>query len=122
MCPFCEPDDTHIFATSALAYALWDAYPVSAGHALLLPKRHVEQFFDLTLEEKAALFHLLDAAREVLRERYRPDAFNVGINVGLAAGQTVQHAHVHLIPRYQGDVEDPRGGVRGVIPKKRLYP
>jgi diadenosine tetraphosphate (Ap4A) HIT family hydrolase len=105
-----------------LAYARFDRYPVTPGHLLLIPRRHVASYFDCTEEEMRALWALVEAGRRVLIARYAPDGFNVGINVGEAAGQTVMHVHVHLIPRYQGDVPNPRGGVRGVIPERQSYP
>jgi diadenosine tetraphosphate (Ap4A) HIT family hydrolase len=99
----------------------YDRYPVSEGHVLVVPFRHVPDFFDLNREEQSALLGLLTRARVSLPFNRPPDGFNVGINVGTAAGQTVMHAHVHLIPRYAGDVPDPRGGVRFVIPQKAKY-
>ena len=101
--------------------ALWDGFPVSPGHALVVPQRHVAGWFDATREERAALLDALDVAKAVVERRHRPDGWNVGVNVGRAAGQTVFHLHVHLIPRYDGDVEDPRGGVRHVLPGKADY-
>jgi len=91
------------------------------GHLLLLPYRHVADFFDATDAEQAALLALVREAKHLLDGRFRPDGYNVGVNVGEAAGQTVMHLHVHVIPRYAGDVEDPRGGVRGAIPERRVY-
>ena len=91
------------------------------GHLLILPRRHVAGFFDASANERAALIELLDAGKALLDERYRPDGYNIGVNVGAAAGQTVLHLHVHLIPRYRGDVAEPRGGVRGVIPARQNY-
>ncbi len=100
---------------------VWDAYPVSPGHALLLPRRHVATFFEASRDEQSALLAALDAARAIIDERRRPDGYNIGINHGAAAGQTIFHLHVHLIPCYSGDVTDPRGGVRFVIPNKANY-
>ena len=125
-CPFCrlapEPSPGSS-GSSALVFALRDRYPVSPGHTLLIPRRHIPTWFEATKEEQLAL---LDAVREVKEELDReldppPDGYNVGFNVGEAAGQTVMHLHVHLIPRYRGDMEDPRGGVRGVIPERQKY-
>jgi diadenosine tetraphosphate (Ap4A) HIT family hydrolase len=99
-----------------LLRALWDAFPVSEGHLLLVTRRHVPIWFEATEEERHALTQALDQARSLIETRHHPDAFNIGINGGEAAGQTIPHLHVHLIPRYQGDVEDPTGGVRHVIP------
>jgi diadenosine tetraphosphate (Ap4A) HIT family hydrolase len=120
-CPFCNPSPDAVLAENALAYARPDAFPVTPGHTLLIPFRHFSSFFEATHEERAALFDLADRCRELLAERYRPDGWNIGVNVGAAAGQTVMPLHLHLIPRYDGDVPDPRGGVRGVIPEKRGY-
>ena len=98
-----------------------DNYPVSEGHTLIIPKRHVDSFFDLQAIEKAAILQLLDEAKETLDEEFSPDGYNIGINDGAAAGQTVMHVHVHLIPRYRDDTEDPRGGVRWIFPGKAKY-
>lgn len=121
-CPFCDPQPAErIFYEDELTQGLWDSFPVSPGHALVVPRRHVATWFDATAEEQAALTRALSVARDIVAERHRPDGYNVGINVGEAAGQTVFHLHVHLIPRYSGDVADPRGGVRHVIPSKGNY-
>jgi diadenosine tetraphosphate (Ap4A) HIT family hydrolase len=105
-----------------LAVALRDEYPVSRGHALIVPRRHVRSWFDATENERAALLELVDRIRERLEASARkPDGYNIGINDGEAAGQTVWHLHIHLIPRYHGDVDDPRGGVRHVIPGRGNY-
>ncbi|HKK30159.1 MAG TPA: HIT family protein, partial [Alphaproteobacteria bacterium] len=99
----------------------WDRYPVSPGHALLVPRRHVAGWFDASQEEQQALVAALEAAKRKIEKEHRPDGYNIGVNIGEAAGQTVDHLHVHLIPRYQGDIADPRGGVRHVIPAKAGY-
>jgi len=119
-CPFCNPED--IVFENSLAYAKMDAFPVSPGHMLIFPKRHVPDFFFLNDEEKSAIFLLLDEAKLYLDTKYHPDGYNIGINCGEAAGQTIFHVHIHLIPRYKGDVPNPRGGVRGIIADKRDYP
>lgn len=105
------------------AFALWiyDSFPVSPGHSLIIPTRHVGSFFDISDEEKMAMLALLDRAQSTVSRERRPSGYNIGINDGQAAGQTVPHLHLHLIPRYEGDVEDPRGGVRWVIPAKADY-
>ena len=100
---------------------LWDGFPVSPGHALLVPRRHVATWFDATDDERAELLAGIEHAREAIERRHGPAGFNVGMNLGEAAGQTVPHLHVHVIPRYTGDVEDPRGGVRWVVPSKAAY-
>ena len=120
-CPFCPPEPDRVFWEGALVVALWDGFPVSAGHALLVPKRHVPDWFAATADEQRDLIEGLAHVRSVIRARHGPDGFNIGVNVGAAAGQTVFHLHVHVIPRYLGDVEDPRGGVRHVIPGKGRY-
>lgn len=95
--------------------AFADGFPASPGHTLVIPRRHVASYFECTAEEKSALWGVVERVRDVLIERHGPDGFNVGFNAGAAAGQTVHHAHVHVIPRYRGDVLDPRGGVRHAV-------
>jgi diadenosine tetraphosphate (Ap4A) HIT family hydrolase len=108
-------------AENELAVAFKDAFPVNPGHTLIVPKRHVEGLFDLDPGELAALWSLLPEVQQRLEARHSPAGYNIGVNVGEAAGQTVEHVHVHLIPRYAGDVEDPRGGVRWVVPVRAAY-
>ena len=118
-CVFCQMKD--YILENELAYAIYDKYPVGKGHMLFIPKRHVKDFFDITKEEREAIFELIDEGKKLLDKKYSPDSYNVGINCGEYAGQTVMHVHVHLIPRYIGDMKDPTGGVRGVIPEKMKY-
>ncbi len=121
-CPFCAPEaERELLTESATAYAILDKYPVSAGHALIIPKKHLSSYFDLSTHTKTACWLMVDRVRMLLAERFHPDGFNVGINVGATAGQTVPHVHIHLIPRYENDVENPTGGVRHVIPEKGNY-
>ena len=120
-CPFCAPEQSRIFAQDSLAVSLWDGYPVSPGHALIIPRRHIPSWFDATHQEQVALLAMVTTAKAVIDAQHRPDGYNIGINSGAAAGQTVFHLHIHLIPRYIGDVDDPRGGVRHVIPAKAKY-
>jgi ATP adenylyltransferase len=121
-CPFCHPAaEREILSESATVYALLDKYPVSKGHALIIPKQHIADYFDLSDRAKTACWLMVDRARLLLTERFHPDGFNTGINAGRAAGQTVPHVHIHLIPRYAGDVENPVGGVRNVIPGRGDY-
>ena len=120
-CPFCASVPKDHIAENALAFAKWDGYPISKGHALIIPRRHLPSFFDCNGEEKAALMQLLDSAKSLIDGLYNPDGYNIGINCAEAAGQTVMHAHMHLIPRYAGDVPDPRGGVRWIFPDKAVY-
>lgn len=119
-CPFCDAEG-EVFG-NALAYAKYDAFPVSPGHLLIIPRRHAADWFALTEEEEQAVFSLVREAKQMLDAQFSPNGYNIGINCGEAAGQTIFHVHVHLIPRYAGDVDSPRGGVRGVIPAKRNYP
>ena len=120
--PFLERPASEHVARNALAFAIRDAFPVSPGHTLVVPFRLVPTFFDATPEEQAAVIELVRVVKDQLDALDpRPDAYNVGFNAGLAAGQTVMHLHVHVIPRYAGDVPDPRGGVRYVIPAKANY-
>ena len=124
-CPFCEivsnrPSE-RIFDESDLVVAITDGFPISKGHTLIVPKRHISTFFDCTPNERQAILDMLDHSKAKLDSLYNPDAYNIGINDGSAAGQTVLHLHVHLIPRYEGDVADPRGGMRWVIPDKAKY-
>jgi diadenosine tetraphosphate (Ap4A) HIT family hydrolase len=100
---------------------VWDGFPLSPGHALLVPRRHVGTWFDASPEEQRELLEAIATARGAILERHQPDGFNIGMNLGEAAGQTVPHLHLHVIPRYRGDVEDPRGGVRWVLPQKAAY-
>ncbi len=120
-CPFCEPDIAKVFYEDPLIRCIWDGFPVSAGHALLVPRRHVASWFDTTPPERLALIEAIDRAKAEIERARSPDGYNIGVNVGAAAGQTVFHLHVHVIPRYRGDVPDPRGGVRHVIPGKARY-
>lgn len=121
LCPFCNLPVHRVVDENALALVVRDAYPISAGHTLVLPKRHVGSFFDLGTDERDAMMGMLDAAKARLDKELAPAAYNVGINDGPCAGQTVPHVHVHLIPRYPGDTRDPRGGVRWVLPEKADY-
>jgi diadenosine tetraphosphate (Ap4A) HIT family hydrolase len=120
-CVFCHVDQGRVAWLSPLAFALWDAFPVSRGHALIMPRRHAAGWDDLTGDEKAAIFAGIDALRTLIGDSHRPDGYNVGFNDGVAAGQTVMHFHLHVIPRYSGDMPDPRGGIRWALGDKAVY-
>ena len=120
-CLFCSVPPHEILIDGPIAMARIDNHPVSPGHTLIIPKRHIASFFETTEEERLAMMKLLDEAKAVLDKKHKPDGYNIGINGGEAAGQTVMHLHIHLIPRYKGDKADPRGGVRWVLPDKAAY-
>ena len=120
-CPFCPIKDREILAEHPLAAAITDSFPLTQGHTLIVPRRHVASFFELTTNERLAMLSLLDQAKATLDTKYSPSGFNIGVNDGTAAGQTVMHVHIHLIPRYKGDADDPRGGVRWIFPRKAEY-
>ena len=118
-CIFCKPTD--ILINGEYTYSRLDGFPVSEGHCLIIPKRHVGSIDELDDMELKDLYTVLHQTKILLIETYLPDGFNIGINEGEAAGQTIEHLHIHLIPRYEGDVVCPRGGIRGVIPDKKEY-
>jgi diadenosine tetraphosphate (Ap4A) HIT family hydrolase len=132
-CPFCQaladylsPDKapeakSSVLEVTSLAAALFDNYPLSPGHTLLIPRRHVADWFELTLAEQTEILSLAKSIRERLLKDYGPDGWNLGVNIGDAGGQTVSHVHLHLIPRYLGDRQDPRGGIRWILPEKAAY-
>jgi diadenosine tetraphosphate (Ap4A) HIT family hydrolase len=120
-CPFCSLDAERILAGNDLAVVIRDGFPVSPGHTLVIPRRHVASWFETTPEEQRAVLGLLGEAKQQLDAAHAPAGYNIGINDGPAAGQTVRHLHLHLIPRYDGDTEDPRGGVRWVFPHRAAY-
>ena len=124
-CVFCglekAIDKDRIIYQDSTWIAILDNYPVSKGHTLLIPKRHCETYFDLNFIELESISVTIGVVKRLLDTKYKPDGYNIGINCGEAAGQTVMHCHIHIIPRYNGDCENPRGGVRGVIPEKQHY-
>ncbi len=121
-CVFCSPEKIRIEAENELAILFYDGYPVTIGHSLIIPRRHVKDYFELTREEFAAINELILIQKQRLMELDKSiEGFNIGTNAGETAGQTVMHCHIHLIPRRKGDMPDPRGGVRGVIPEKMKY-
>lgn len=119
-CVFCG-DGLKVIKESIHSLVFYDTYPVSKGHVLIIPKDHYETYFDLPIEVRNDMLGLLDEMKLKLDAEFKPAGFNIGINSGEAAGQTVFHCHIHLIPRYNNDMQDPRGGVRGVIPEKQKY-
>jgi diadenosine tetraphosphate (Ap4A) HIT family hydrolase len=122
-CPFCEIAETkevHL-ASSPTAFAFYDKYPSNPGHALVVPRVHVGDLYDVDDSGLASIWELVSETRTLLSARHSPDGFNIGVNTTEAAGQTVGHAHIHLIPRYRGDTEDPRGGIRWVLPSTAKY-
>jgi diadenosine tetraphosphate (Ap4A) HIT family hydrolase len=118
-CPFCGNPKKVI--QNELAFAHYDSYPVSPGHCLVITHRHIAGYFDATAEEKSAIWALVDEMKTIIDNEFKPDGYNVGINIGGSAGQSIPHLHIHMIPRYEGDIENPQGGVRGVIPHKQKY-
>lgn len=115
-CELCEPAE--VVAENSLAYARYDSNSLSRGHVLVIPKRHVANFFHMTAEEQTAVLHLLGQAQRLVQTQHSPDGYNIGVNVGKAGGQSRMHVHMHLIPRYAGDVPDPRGGIRCILAGK----
>jgi diadenosine tetraphosphate (Ap4A) HIT family hydrolase len=121
LCAFCTLPLQRVIEEIGSAIAIRDAYPVSQGHTLLMPKRHIGSFFELSAMERSDILNLLDCAKVMVDKEFQPQGYNIGINDGPCAGQTVPHLHIHLIPRYTGDSLDPRGGVRWVLPEKAKY-
>ena len=121
-CPFCKiGEHVEVLCKTDIAMAILDSFPISPGHTLVIPKRHIPDYFDLTVEEQNELWQLVNRCKMILQDRFHPDGFNIGINVGEMAGQSIFHVHIHLIPRYKGDVKNPKGGVRHIIPGKGYY-
>ena len=108
-------------AQTKLSFAFPDSFPVSKGHALVIPRRHVASIWEMTKEEYGDAFDLVRQVKDILQEKFEPQGFNIGVNCGVVAGQSVFHAHIHVIPRYAGDVPNPRGGVRNIIPGRGNY-
>lgn len=116
--PFLNKEKIH---ENEFAFAIYDGFPVSKGHSLVIPKRIVSSIFDLNDNEYNHIFLLLRDIKKILLEKFKPNGFNIGINNGTDAGQTIDHAHIHIIPRYKGDLKDPRGGVRNILPDNSGY-
>jgi diadenosine tetraphosphate (Ap4A) HIT family hydrolase len=121
-CPFCNHHELEIVLENHLAISFYDKFPVQKGHLLVIPKSHVESYFDASDEQISAIHQLLKKGKAFIEQEFSPDGFNIGVNVGYHGGQTVPHLHFHLIPRYKGDIEDPRGGIRKAIPNLVQYP
>lgn len=120
--PFLIGDEIReLIVETATVFSFFDKFPVSNGHSLIVPKRLVSNYFDLTLKEQTASWIVVNKVKTILQEKFNPDGFNIGININEDAGQTIFHCHIHVIPRYKNDIENPRGGVRGVIPNKKEY-
>ena len=120
-CAFCRITPERIVFANELAFVERDRYPLTKGHSLVIPRRHVQSLFDTTEEERLALFELLDRSKADIDEEFGPEGYNIGINDGAPAGQTVMHLHIHVIPRYLGDTSDPRGGIRWMLPERAAY-
>ena len=124
-CPFCNLgaiiDKSRIIYEDSTWIAVLDGYPVSNGHTLLIPKRHCATYFDLNDVENGTIGVTINVVKGILETKYKPDGFNIGVNCGEAAGQTVHHCHIHIIPRYHGDCDNPRGGIRGCVPSRMNY-
>lgn len=121
-CPFCNPDsERELIIESATAFAMFDKYPVSNGHTLIIPKRHCADYFELSFKDQSACWFMMNKVKEILKSAFDPDGFNIGVNVNEAGGQTISHVHLHLIPRFFNDVRNPTGGIRNVIPGRANY-
>jgi diadenosine tetraphosphate (Ap4A) HIT family hydrolase len=120
-CPFCKPESGLVWHQTEYALAVRDGFPIAEGHTLVVPRKHVASLFELEPTTLTAIWEMVSQVRAMLIQKYRPDGLNIGVNDGPAAGQTVMHAHIHLIPRWVGDVPDPRGGVRWIMPAKARY-
>ena len=120
-CLFCSPANEALLARNDNVIILWDSFPISPGHAIVTPLHHAASWSDLTRDEKIAIFDGIDTAQQEIEKQYSPDGYNIGINDGTVAGQTIMHVHLHVIPRYAGDSDDPRGGIRWILPDKARY-
>lgn len=120
-CIFCNVNDANKIKQYKHWFTIWDGFPVSKGHCLIILNRHVETFFEISKEEYDELYVIIKECKDRIDKKYNPNGFNIGINNGMPSGQSIPHLHIHIIPRYNGDVDNPRGGVRGVIPSKQNY-
>lgn len=120
-CDFKNSERHKIILENKIFYARWDNFPVNKGHAEVAPKKHVESFFELTKKDTSQMFEFVKEVKKIIDKKFKPDAYNIGINDGKESGRTINHLHVHIIPRYKGDVKNPKGGVRNIIPGKGKY-
>jgi diadenosine tetraphosphate (Ap4A) HIT family hydrolase len=123
-CIFCEKmnaNEKQFITKNEHFLAWWDENPVTKGHSIVISKKHIESFFELDDEELKSMYSLIKKVKQITDDKHKPDAYNIGINDGEAAGRTIDHLHIHIIPRYQDDVANPRGGVRNIIPEKGDY-
>jgi len=121
-CIFCNPESNRELITeSAMFYSIYDKFPVSEGHSLIIPKNHITNYFKLSQHEYYASFLVLNRVQGIIQKKFKPNGFNIGLNIGETAGQTIDHIHIHLIPRYIGDCENPVGGIRNIFPLKANY-
>ena len=120
-CPFCKTTKNQYLIEGEYSYAKFDGYPISKGHVLIISKEHISNYFELSEIVQKDMMNLVSKVKKLLDSKYETADYNVGINCGYLAGQTIDHVHIHLIPRRKGDVEDPRGGVRWVLPEKAKY-
>lgn len=121
VCPFCSVDRQKFAIEGKTVFVIEDGFPVSPGHCLVIPKRHVESFFETSAEEQTDILTTLKVLKSRIDDQFHPDGYNIGVNDGRVAGQTVMHLHIHLIPRYSGDTVEPRGGIRWIFPNKAKY-
>jgi len=120
-CVFCKLPKERVIMETDLWFVVRDGFPISPGHTLIIPKRHINDYFDIVENEHKSLHDVINQSKVLLEVEFQPDGYNIGINCGEEAGQTVMHLHIHLIPRYKGDCDDPRGGVRWIFPDKADY-
>jgi diadenosine tetraphosphate (Ap4A) HIT family hydrolase len=120
-CIFCTIDKSRVITENDNCIAFYDKFPVSKGHILVIHKKHEADYFNLNAQEQSEIWNFTNEIKSFLEQKFEPNGFNIGINIGPAAGQTIFHCHIHIIPRYDGDIKNPRGGVRGVIPDKMNY-
>ena len=121
VCKFCNVSPDRNYLNGEFGFAQWDKHPVNPGHSLVIPHRHIPTYFDAEEGERNGLWDMVNEVKEIIDTKHNPDGYNIGINIGPVSGQSILHLHIHIIPRYQGDMENPQGGVRGVIPGRQKY-